>query len=254
MNYSKNKKAQIAIWFIIAFVIVAIILIFFFVQRKAVLEKPQEFNPKSYIDLCAKKAVEKVVDNMMLTGGIIEPQNYKIYKDTKVPYICENRNYYLPCINQHPMLLEEYKREILNYSKPGIEECFQGLKDEVEKRNGNVVYSPLIFDLALSPGIISLNIERKTSITSNGEKIEVDNFDSQIRSSLYDITNVVIDIAAGEAKNCNFEYVTYMILYKKWDITKFVMSDSTKIYTIKDMDSQKETMIAIRGCAIPAGS
>jgi hypothetical protein len=33
----------------------------------------------------------------------------------------------------------------------------------------------------------------------------------------------------------------------------FTLSDSTKIYTIKDKETGKEFNIATRGCAIPAG-
>ena len=37
------------------------------------------------------------------------------------------------------------------------------------------------------------------------------------------------------------------------DIRKWVMSDSTKIYSIKDIASRQIMNLAIRGCAIPGG-
>ena len=93
---SKNKKAQVAIFFIVALVIVAIVALFFFIQRRGIIEQPQEFNPKSYIGLCAEKIVESVVDKMLPTGGLIEPSNFRFYKDIKVPYFCKNINNYDP--------------------------------------------------------------------------------------------------------------------------------------------------------------
>ena len=62
-----------------------------------------------------------------------------------------------------------------------------------------------------------------------------------------------MEISNQEAKYCYFEYVGYMLLYPKMDIEKFAMSDSTKIYTLKDKKSDKEMNIAIRSCAIPPG-
>lgn len=253
VNRIKNRKAQVAIWFIIALVIVAIVVLFFFVQRNAVIEKPQEFNPRSYIGLCAEKIVEGIVDKMVPTGGLIEPRNYKLYKDLKVPYLCENRNFYLPCINQHPVLLEEYKQQILNYSKPGIERCFLDLKDEVEKRRGTLTYGSLNMSVGLGDNIVHIGLNKKATLTQDNNVINIDNFDLDIMNPLYDMALVAMEITAGEAKNCNFEYTEYQILHKRWDIKKFAMSDSTKIYTIKDTESGKEMYIAVRGCAIPAG-
>lgn len=249
----KNKKGQIAIFFIVALVIVAIVALFFFIQRKGIIEQPQEFNPKSYISLCAEKVVESTVDKMIPTGGFIEPPNYKLYKDIKVPYLCENRNFYLPCINQHPVILEEYKKQIVNYTKPGIERCFVDLKDEIESRRGSVTYSPLNMEVDLGDNVIHVKLNKKMTLTQNDNTITIDNFDVDIMNPLYDMALVAMDITAGEAKNCNFEYTEYMILHKRWNIQKFAMSDSTKIYTIKDTESGKDMYIAVRSCAIPAG-
>lgn len=248
-----NKKGQVAVWFIVALVMVAAIILFFFIQRRAIIEQPQEFNPKSYISLCAEKIVEKTVNEMMLAGGLVESKNYKIYKDVKIPYYCENRNFYLPCINQHPMILEEYKKQILNYTKPKIEGCFIDLKNEIESRRGTLNYSSLSMGVELGENIIRVKLKKNATITQDNNIMNLDNFDVDVMNPLYDMALVIMDITAGEAKNCNFEYVEYMILHKRWDIKKFAMSDSTKIYTIKDLDSGKEMSIATRGCVLPAG-
>jgi hypothetical protein len=249
---SKNKKAQVAIFFIVALVIVAIVALFFFIQRRGIIEQPQEFNPKSYIGLCAEKIVESVVDKMLPTGGLIEPSNFRFYKDIKVPYFCQNINNYDPCINQHPMILEEYRKQILNYTKPGIEKCFLDLKEEIESRKSSVEYGSLNMSVELGDNTISIKLNKKTTITQGKDSVTVDNFDVDINNPLYDMALVAMDITSGEARNCNFEYTTYMILHKRWDISKFALSDSTKIYTIKDIPSGKEMYIAERGCVMPS--
>ncbi|HLC52957.1 MAG TPA: hypothetical protein VJK03_00280, partial [Candidatus Nanoarchaeia archaeon] len=64
---------------------------------------------------------------------------------------------------------------------------------------------------------------------------------------------VAIEISSQEAKYCYFEYVGYMILHPEFDIQKTALSDSTKIYTIKDIRTEEVMRIATRSCAIPPG-
>ena len=61
-------------------------------------------------------------------------------------------------------------------------------------------------------------------------------------------------IANDERKYCYFEQIKYMIEDDpSIDIRKFVMSDSTEIYTIMDRETGKKFNMAIRGCVLPAG-
>lgn len=250
-----NNRGQIAIWIILAFIIVAIIILFFFFfQKKPTVQNIEDFDPNKYIQICAGKIVTDTVDKMIENGGFVNPVNYKIYDDKKVPYYCENRNLYFPCINQHPLLLNDYKTEILNYTESAIDGCFTGLKKEIEDRGGSVEYKNLNSSIEFSSNKIYFKMNRKATITKNAEIIKVDNFDVEIDSPLYDFGMLAIEIMGREAKKCNFDYTEYMILYKRWDIRKTSMSDATKIYMLKDLDSGKELRIAIRGCVLPAGT
>ncbi len=249
----KGKRAQVAIWFIVAIVIVAIIALLFFLSKKSIIAPKQETNPQIIIERCAKDALEEAIDKMLPQGGFIEPDNYKIYNNIKISYLCENIGYFKTCVNQHPLLLEDMKSEILNYIEPRIDQCFLSMKDELEKKGNKVQISDMKLNISLAPDKVSLFIERKLTISKNSVVQNFENYDVELKSPLYDLTQIAFDIVNEEVKNCYFEYVGYMLLYPRWDIQKFVLSESTIIYKIIEKKSEKEMNIAIRGCAIPPG-
>ncbi|MDO8609197.1 MAG: hypothetical protein Q7R95_01495, partial [bacterium] len=243
----------LAIWFIIAIVIVAVIMLLFVFQRKAVIEKKESFDVQSIIEKCARDSVNEAVDKMLPPGGFIEPTNYKIYKNIKITYLCQNVGYFKTCINQHPALLSEMREEILSYVNPRIDVCFSNMKIELEKQNSNVELGAMNISLSFGTDRIFLNIDRKVKITKYDETKISDRFKVEINNPIYDLEKVASEIANQEAKYCYFEYVGYMILYPRFSIDKTALSDSTKIYTIKDRYSNKEINIATRSCAIPPG-
>ena len=206
-----------------------------------------------YIEKCARDYVNDVVDKMLPTGGFVNPVNYKTYNGENITYLCEHIGYYKPCINQHPMYLDEMKGEIHGYIFNRIDNCFDELKKVLEK-NGNVVtIGEQNISVELAPDRIFVKINRKLTMEKNGQTMKYNEFNADIKSPLYNLAKIAIEIASQQAKFCYFEYVGYMILYPRYSIDVFAMSDSTKIYSIEDRESGKKLNIAIRSCAIPPG-
>ncbi|MEK6849952.1 MAG: hypothetical protein AABX85_00060 [Nanoarchaeota archaeon] len=251
----RNKKAQVALMVIVAMVIVAMIIILFFIlgKRPTIILPGGETNVQSAVEKCARDAANEAVEKMIPQGGFVEPENYKVYKNTKVSYLCQNIGYYKPCINQHPMFINEEIKEIKNYVEPIVRQCFDSFKTEMEKRNYEVSMDEMQLNVSLATERIYIDIDRKIKLTKNEQTQTFDKYEIEIINPIYDLSKVAIEIASQEAKFCYFEYVGYMILYPKIGIEKFAFSDSTKIYTIQDKKSKKEMNIAIRSCAIPPG-
>lgn len=252
----KNKRGQVAIWVIVAIVIVVGIGFFIFVKSKT--SNPQiyvvdEMNPKQFIERCTRNAVEEALDKMIPQGGFVEPKNFKLYEGIKVEYLCQNIGNYNPCINQHPMFINEMTLEVDNYTTPKIEECFVSLREELEKKAARVEMGSLEVDVSFAPDLVFVNIDRKLKIEKEESVVNFDDFKVSYANPVYDLGLIASEIASQEAKYCYFEYVGYMILYPEISIEKTSMSDSTKIYSISDKKSGKELNIAIRSCAIPAG-
>lgn len=253
MAKKMNLRGQVMIWVILAVLLVASIMLFFFIDSGPRLTTQDELDIDGFIEQCARKHVNDAVDIMLPHGGFLEPKNFKVYNDIEVEYLCENIGNYESCVNQHPMLINEIRDEIKNYVEPRIEGCFSEWKSEIESRNGEVSLGVMELSVSLAPDRIFLGIEREVNINRKGESQSFERFDVEIINPVYDLTNVAIEIASQEAKYCYFEYVGYMILYPRFDIKVFTLSDSTSIYTIKDKNTRKEINIAIRGCAIPPG-
>ncbi len=250
-----NRKAQAAIWIILAIVLVGSMILFFTIERNSVVTTGQDrgLNPESFIDRCVRENTNRVIDLILPKGGFLEDTNTKLFNNINVSYICYNRGNYGVCINQHPLLLNEIRQEIVKGISPEIESCFRDLRLEAENRNWNVELGDMKIEVNLAPKKVFTEITRKAILTK-GDTVQIfEKFESEFNSPIYDLGNVAIEIASQEAKYCYFEYVGYQILHPEFDIRKTAMSDSTKIYTIRDKYSNKEMNIAIRSCAIPAG-
>lgn len=248
-----DKKGQVTMWVIIAISIVVFILLIFVLVKKPYSIQNENFDAQSYIEKCAKDAVNEATDIMIPQGGFLAPKNYKLYKNTAVSYLCLENGYYVPCVSQHPMLLNEMKKEIYSYSYPRIETCFTDLQNELRKRKYSASMTPLVMRVDFGPNRVYLDLNTTMNLVKNGQTQTVNDFDIEVINPIYDLGLVAVEISSQEAKFCYFEYVGYMLLYSRFNINVDTMSDFTKIYTIKDKYTDKQMNIAIRSCAIKPG-
>ncbi len=250
----KNKRGQVAIWAIVGVVLIGSIIIFFLLGKTPISSKlAKEFEPKAYLDNCVKESVEEVSSVMLLRGGFINNPHNIMFNNINVSYICYNKGNYVPCINQHPMLLNEMSSEIENYLSPRINECIKSLKDEAVRKGGSIEANNLGVEVSLGHERIFVKLIGRMIIAFEGSVYGFEHFDVEVLNPLYNLGFVAMEIASQEAKYCYFSYDGYMILYPRFDIRKHVLSDSNKVYSIKDKKSGKIMNIGIRGCAIPAG-
>ena len=249
-----NKKGQVAIFVIVAAVIVASIMLFFFLRRAPVGVGEATFDPEQYIRQCIGPSISEVVDIILPQGGFLNPLSFKVYNDTKIAYICKTEGYYVQCVTIHPMLISEINNEIKSFISPIVKNCFDSLRDELEKRQAIVEMGDSEeIDVSMAPGKVFATVVRNVKITEKETTRTFDKFDIETASPIYNLASVAANIADHERNYCYFEYVGYMAVDTSVDIRKFMMSDSTKIYTIKDIESGKIMNIAIRSCAMPAG-
>lgn len=249
----KNRKGQIAIWVIIALVLVVVIIILFTVKKGPITIAQGQYDVESSIEECVRQATTQYVTLMITQGGFVQPVNYHEYQGINVSYLCQNVGYFKPCIQQHPMLLNEEVEQIQNDTYPIIQQCLYTAEGELEQRGYNVSMSNMNLTVSLGTDRVNSLITTNLSISKNGQTETFQKFNVELVTPLYDLSTVALDISNSEAKYCYFEYVGYMLLYPRWQISLFTFSDSTRIYSIKDKYSNKVMNIAIRGCAIPPG-
>lgn len=251
-----NKIGQVMVWVIVAIGLVASIVLLFLLRDKILkpgLEERAEDDPKIFIEDCVKESVNEGVDIMIPQGGFVNPKHSIMYNDIKIEYLCHSVNYYEKCVTQHPVYLQEIEKEIKDYIEPRLDKCFNNYEFEMEKRKNDILISPMKLDVELGNGKVYVKIDRKVIITKNDESREIKDFNFEIKSPIYDLANAALEITANEVLKCDFDNVNYMMNFPRFKIKRFIMSDSTKIYNIVDLDSGKELNIAIRGCASSPG-
>jgi hypothetical protein len=253
-----GMKGQLAIWVILGVVLVASVVLFFLLSPSADILKPAEsegvFDAQTFLEVCSTQYVNEVVDLMLPHGGFVNPSNTVYFNNTEIAYICFNRGSFEPCIVQHPLLINEVKLEIKDYITPRIDECFEEMKRSFEGRVGDVSYEPYLnVAVDLEEDKIVLNIDRETTIAKQEEIRRSDVFRIEVANPLYNLVTIAMEIADQESQFCYFEYIGFNVIYPRYEINPYVMSDPTTIYVIRDTKTGKEMNIATRGCAILPG-
>lgn len=252
MRKNKQNKGQVTIFIVIALIIVAGLLIIFLIWRKPTLTVFPETNPSAYIEKCMKDYGKEAIEILSEQGGDIEPEGSIRYKDKNITYLCYNANYYVPCVNQRPMLIEHIEQEITNYLEPKMRSCFSSLRDELEKRGYTVSMGEMNIVTGLQTRKVSITAERSLKLTKNNEVRNFEKFKASLANPIYDLAKIAMEISNQESHYCNFDVLGFMILYPKYDIKKFREDDST-IYILKEVASGEEFTFAIRSCAVRAG-
>ncbi len=250
-----EKRGQIAIWVILSLVLVGAITLFFALEKKPPITSVSTSNSKAFIEKCTTQAVYEAVDLMLPQGGYLNPSNFKLYQNNKINYLCYNQGYYKTCINQEPMFIQHLKQEIKDYITPKVEQCFNLLKQDSQKRKYDVAMSETnSLNVELNNGKISVEINKTLNLKKNEDQQKYDKFSIEISSSLYNLGIIGQEIANQESKFCYFEYLGYMLLYPNYNIEKIDLNGEVKIYKINEKSNDKEKLwIAIRSCAMPPG-
>ena len=245
-----RRKAQVTMFIIMAILLVAgIIALVFFLGGK--YQQSSSENPKAYIEKCARDAVSASAEKILSGGGKIQPEFFLLYKDEKYNYLCYQKNYYFPCINQYPNIKNGIENEIKKDTEQAIKECFEELKEDYERKGFDVEDGDLDYEIELMSNKIFIKINKKLSISKESSQ-SFEDFGTSILSPVYNLAMIARNIVNQESEFCNFEYNGYMILYPEYRIKRIDYIDS-KIYRLMDIKSGKIFKFAVRSCAQPGG-
>ena len=257
----RGRKGQVTIFIIVGILFITAIMLFFFLREDLLPGtggKPEE-NPGGFLETCLEDRLIEGTKLISSQGGYIEnPLNRTFrFNDendfTDISYLCYNQNYYRPCINQEPMLIQHLKAEVKKYVLDDVRNCFDNLVSSLDKKGYVVDATYNGFEVELMSKKVVINIDGKIVLTKSGETTKQENLEIIIPSRFYDLAVVVQEIVSQEARFCHFEYLGFMLFYPQFNIDKFRAGDGTIIYTVQHKDSKEEFKFAIRGCVIPPG-
>ncbi|MBU0894418.1 MAG: hypothetical protein KKF48_05030 [Nanoarchaeota archaeon] len=256
----KPKYAQASIFIIISVIIVGVIALFLVISSDVIPGiggSKSQANPSAFLDSCLEGKVKEAVKIIGEQGGYIEPVFYKEFKfekeafPIKISYLCYTSENYISCINQEPMLFDNIENEIKNYLRQDVENCFTELSSDLEKQGYVVEAKYRNFDVNLISKKIEIDINAELILTKAGETIRKKDFKVVVLSKIYELTEFAQKIINKEVLDCEFDYITYMLLYPKFEIDRTLTQDSSIIYTIDHRDVSERFRFAIRGCVIP---
>ncbi len=149
--------------------------------------------------------------------------------------------------------MSQIKKEFESEIQDDVEQCFASVKQEFIRKNYKFESGSIKVQAEIKPAIVEISTLNDVSISKGGDSKKFSKFDTSVQSSLYDIALIANEIVDQEAKWCYFSNDGFMTLYPDYDIRVYQLDDTTKIYTIMDKNTKDKLMMAVRGCAMPAG-
>jgi hypothetical protein len=249
-----GKRGQVTIFIIIAIIIVAagFLIYSFYPQIKSTLSG-QEVTPESYIQSCVEGEIKTAVDTLSVQGGTIKPENFLLYKDTKVEYLCYTAEYYSPCIVQQPMLKTHVELEIQNDIKNTVDACFASMKSSYEKKGFSVDLKSGQKRIELLPKRIVATFNYSLTLTKGSDTQKHDSFSVVMNNNLYELISIANSIIEFETTYGDAETTAYMVYYHDLKVEKNLQSSGVKVYVLTDRNTENKFQFASRGQVWPAG-
>lgn len=248
-----NKKSQVTIFIIIGIIIVVlgILIYFFYPKMKGFVVLTT--TPQGFIQNCIEEELENNIKLMSSQGGKLIPENYFLYEDNKIEYLCYTNEYYLPCVVQQPMLYRSVSNEIKRGITEKTKECLKSLKETYEKKGYQISMNPGEINVELNPKRIILHTnysvvvaDKKSSETFEDLRVIIDN-------NLYELLGIANNIISFETKYGDSETTIYMSLYPHIKVEKLLQTDGTTIYILTERNSKNKFQFASRSIAWPSG-
>ncbi len=258
-NYKENftrrdmgKRGQVAIFIIIAIVIVVgAVLIYFLSPDLGFIST--EFTPNGFLTDCIKPTVEGGIETLSKQGGYANPEGYILYQGDRVKYLCYQAQYYLPCKVQQPLIKEHFENELNDMVRKRAEECVDELQAEYERRGYAVSGLSLVeSSVSVIPGEIRVDIKAPITVTKDiTQKFE--EFNIETESQIYDLLMLATSIIDFESTYGDSETSLYIQYYPNLDIQKIKLGDGSKIYVVGDVTTGDSFTFATRSQAWPGG-
>ena len=251
----KKKKGQIALFAIIAILLISAVAFLFFIIPRLAEKKEipsEKIEIESYIQNCVKDEVNKTVSVLSRQGGYYNVTLYRLYKGDKVGYLCYTGEFYRYCINQNPNLQEMIEKQITENVLESLKPCLETLKTDIEKKNYIVNIGNPAIKTHLTLNAIVINVNLTVKAEKGAETVTFSRFDIHIASPLSKLIDYANKIVSSETRTGDFEDVTFSLLHK--DTRVYVNKvDYDTIYTLKHVDSGMNFIFAVRSYVMPEG-
>jgi hypothetical protein len=247
-----NKKGQVAIFVIIAIIIIGVLVLVFLFPNVRETVTGEEFSPNSYLKGCVEPSVRDGVALLSRQGGYREPEGFILHEGVKVKYLCYNTNYYDTCFVQQSNIQGHFESELREIVTPVAEQCARNLKAEYEKRGYSVSSGAISSEIEIIPGRIRIDFSAPMTITKQNTQT-FEGFDVEIESEMFSLLSVSHLIIASEAALGDSATDKYTDNNPDLRILKLDTDDGSTVYKVGNVNTNEEFVFASRSLAWPAG-
>ncbi len=244
-----EKRGQVAIFVIIALVIVSVLLLLVVYPRIQTLTS--EVNPSDYMQDCLDPELTNVLPLLTSQGGYYTPTHYTLYKDQKIQYLCYTAENYQPCIIQQPLLVRHVQQEITSQLQPKAQQCIAALKQQYEREGYTVNLGSTQMNVSIIPGKIIVAFESPITVTKAGTQT-FRTFVVSKPTELYDLLLTATSILQFESTLGDSETSLYLQFYPNLKIEKLKREADT-IYTLTNVITDDTFTFATRSLVWPSG-
>jgi hypothetical protein len=253
MDIKINNRGQVTLFIILAFIIVAGIAYFFFGDKINFTPFKSE-DPQQFIEKCMIDSISVAESTLLKSNGFLKiDDNFIIYNQEKIPYLCTTSEYYTPCMPQEPAIIGATQKLIENKVTRETENCFNQLLEDYQDKGYQVKRPNSTLVVEILSGKIEATINSPLYIKKDEQVMEIKQIKASYPSTLFDLLKLEQAIVNYESSLCEFDLLNWQKYENQIFITRFRASDQTKIYTLKDRYSDKQIKFAIRTCVMPAG-
>lgn len=251
---SDNKRGQIAIFIIVAIVIVVggILIYFLFPGVRSAVRG--EIVPNNFIKSCVEEKVVEGIGILAKQGSYAEPEGYVLYKGNKIKYLCYTSQYFLPCNVQQPLIKRNFEVELEKMIEQKTDECVQNLREEYGGRGFFVSgLTNSKANVEIVPENIRVIVDAPMSISKDELTQSFRSFNVDIPSKMYELLMIATSIVTFEATYGDSETTLYYAYYPNLAIEKNKLGDGTTVYVIEDVTTEEKFSFASRSLAWPGG-
>lgn len=252
---SMDKKGQIAIFVIIALVIISGILVFVLYKpaRSLLVPGAKEISPKQYLSDCIEPDLRNAIEILSAQGGYSNPEGYIPYNDKKIKYLCYTSNYYETCTVQQPLIKENFEKELSLILKTNAEKCLAALDSAYKEQGYEVTKGALKINVSIDLGRIRMGFNVPMTITKGETKMTFNSLEAEVKSELYNLLAIAYSIVDYEATYGDSETTNYINYYPDLKINKIKINDGSKIYVLSNVVTDESFAFATRSLVWPAG-
>jgi len=251
LQSQRAEKAQLAIFVIIAIILVAsVALVFVFFNQDFGFLRQAE-NPVKDIEHCLENDLEEIVNEISIHGGRYDPEEgYILYEKQRINYLCYTDDYDEKCVSREPVLSGRVKKEIIDQISGKVDACFASLGRRLQDYEEEATE----LDVEIIPNKLILKINKKIYFTENEQNKNLENFNIGIRSPMFGFISLATEMVNQELScdcpktSCNADILRLAMRNREFEIDRFVTGRNEEIYTIEEALSGKRFRFAVRNC------